>query len=60
MKKIYGITKYPYSHSMFHTDSYYEVYEIQEDAKPTDGGKAIALFGDEAEARNFLVRKEKE
>jgi len=49
----YGISVYPYHHSMFNTDNYYEVYKIGEDEKKT-GGVAIALFGNKEDACRYL------
>jgi len=58
MKNI-SISKYPYSHGMFRTSEYYEVYVC--DNNDPRGGKAIALFDDYARAlayQNMLENEE--
>lgn len=56
--KSYSISKYPYSHGMFRTQEYFEVY-VTDDDDPK-GGRAIALFGDHERAMAYKDMLENE
>jgi len=52
----FGISRYPYYHSIFRTDESFEVYGYN---NVNDAGIGIALFGNKKDAEEYLAWREK-